>query len=320
MKKIISSTLILAALAVSFTGCLKDKGFDNHTYGINDPDTQPPGVGFPKAVASKVTIGVELDPNPQTVNDLVFVNVLAGEPAKTDVNITLVINDALRTNYNLNNSTNILQLPPSEYSVGLSLTIPAGQRFAQIPLILPSTNSLNPNDTYGLGLTISSVDGGYKIADNFKNLFIEVGVKNKYDGVYQLNGVHNRAPYLFPFETEVEMWTTGPASVAMYWPEVSDFGQPIGTAPGAISWYGNAVSPNFTFNPATNEVIGVSLQVGAAVTLGLVTLDATADANPDGPIYNRMDVGPPKKIYVAYQYNGNNLRRFYDTLTFKHAR
>ena len=77
MKKIISSTLILAALAVSFTGCLKDKGFENHTYGINDPDTQPPGVGFPKAVASKVTIGVELDPNPQTVNDLVFVNVLA---------------------------------------------------------------------------------------------------------------------------------------------------------------------------------------------------------------------------------------------------
>ncbi|HRG10601.1 MAG TPA: DUF1735 domain-containing protein, partial [Cyclobacteriaceae bacterium] len=113
MKKIISSTLILAALAVSFTGCLKDKGFENHTYGINDPDTQPPGVGFPKAVASKVTIGVELDPNPQTVNDLVFVNVLAGNPAKTDVHITMVVNDALRTTYNSANSTNILQLPPS---------------------------------------------------------------------------------------------------------------------------------------------------------------------------------------------------------------
>lgn len=320
MKKIISSTLILAALAVSFTGCLKDKGFDNHTYGINDPDTQPPGVGFPKAVSSKVTVGVELSTTPQTVNDLVFVNVLAGEPAKTDVNITLTLNDALRTAYNTANSTNILALPPANFNVALSLTIPAGQRFAQVPLILPSTNTLSPNDTYGIGFTIASVDGGYKIADNFKNLFVEIGVKNKYDGVYRLNGVHNRSPYTFPFETEVEMWTTGPASVAMYWPDAGDFGQPIGVAPGAISWYGNAVSPNFTFNPATDEIIGVSLQVGAAVTLGMVTLDNTPDMNPDGPIYNRMDAGPPKVIYATYQYNNNNLRRFYDTLTFLHAR
>jgi hypothetical protein len=39
MKKIISSSLILAILAVAFTGCLKDKNFDNHTLGLNDPDT-----------------------------------------------------------------------------------------------------------------------------------------------------------------------------------------------------------------------------------------------------------------------------------------
>ena len=320
MKKLISSTLILAALAVSFTGCLKDKGFDNHTYGINDPDTQPPGVGFPKAVSSKVTVGVELVTTPQTVNDLVFVNILAGQPAKTDVTITLTLNDAIRTAYNAANSTNILQMPAANFSLGSTIVIPAGQMNGQIPLVIPTTAGLSPNDTYGIGITISSADGGYKVADNLKNLFVEVGVKNKYDGVFRLNGVHNRSPYTYPFETEVEMWTTGPSSVAMYWPEVGDFGQPIGVAPGVLSWYGNAVSPNFTFNPANDQITGVNLQVGAAVTLGMVTMDNTADMNPDGPIVNRMDAGPPKTIYATYQYNNNNLRRFYDTLTFLHAR
>ena len=319
MKRILSSSLILAALAVAFTGCLKDKGFDNHTYGINDPDTQPPGVGFPRGVSAKYSVGVDLSATPQNINGVVYVNLEAGNPAKSDIHITLAINDALRTAYNTANGTNILALPSSAYSLTLSLTIPAGSRNVEVPLVLPNTSVLNPNDTYGLGITIASVDGGYLIASNLKNLFIEIGLKNKYDGVYRLNGVHNRSPYTFPFETEVEMWTTGASSVAMFWPDGGDFGQPIGTGPGSVNWYGNAVSPNFIFNPTTNECINVNLQVGAAVTLAMVTLDNTPDSNPDGPIYNRYEP-TPKKMYLTYQYNGNNLRRFYDTLTYLRKR
>lgn len=315
MKKILSSSLIVAALAVAFTGCLKDKGFDNHTYGINDPDSQPPGVGFPRGAAAKYTVGIDLSSAPQTLNGVVYVNLEAGNPASSDVHITLVLNDALRVAYNTANSTNILQLPASAYSLALTLTIPAGQRNAQVPIILPNTSVLDPNETYGLGLTISSVDGGYKIAENLKNLLIEIGLKNKYDGVYNLKGVHNRAPYLFPFETTVEMWTTGPSSVAMFWPDGGDFGQPIGTGPGAISWYGPAVSPNFQFDPITNLCTGVSGMPANAVTLDMVTNDQVADANPNGPIVNRYEPGP-KKMYLTFQYNGNDLRRFYDTLTY----
>lgn len=315
MKKILSTSLLVAAMAVAFTGCLKDKGFDNHTYGINDADSQPPGVGFPKAVSAKNSVGVDLSPTSQNVNDLVFVNLESGTPASSDVHITLAIDDAIRVAYNNANGTNIIQLPASAYSLALNLTIPAGQRFVQVPLVLPNTSVLNPNDTYGLGVKITAVDGGYRIAENLKNLFIEIGLKNKYDGVYRLQGIHNRTPYIFPFDTEVEMWTTGPASVAMFWPDGGDFGQPIGVAPGVPNWYGNAVSPNFHFNPATNECINVTLQVGAAVTLAMVTNDAVVDIHPDGPLYNRYEPGP-KKMYLNFQYNGNDLRRFYDTLTY----
>jgi hypothetical protein len=316
MKKIISASALFTAMLFILSGCLKDKGFENGLYGINDPDTQPPGIGFPRALASKYTVGVDLSASAQVVNGVLYVNLNGGQPATSDVTVTLQLNDALRTAYNTANGTNILPLPANLYNFPLTITIPAGQRNAQIPLNLVSTSSLDPNKTYGIGVTIASVSGGYNIAQNMRNLFIEIGLKNKYDGRWKLNGYHNRTPYTFPFETEVEMWTTGPSSVAMFWPDGGDFGQPIGVAPGQVNWYGPAVSPNFTFDPATNLVTGISGMPANAVTLDLVTNDQTADANPDGPIVNRFEAGPPKKIYVVFQYNGNNLRRFYDTLTY----
>ncbi|HWR33448.1 MAG TPA: DUF1735 domain-containing protein [Chitinophagaceae bacterium] len=315
MKRIFSSSLILAALTVAFSGCLKDKGFDNHSYGINDPDTQPPGVGFPRGAAAKYSLGVDLSSASQTVNGLVYVNLESGNPASSDVTVTLVLNDNLRIAYNTANSTNILAMPTALFSVALSITIPAGQRNAEVPLILPNTSTLDPNNSYGIGLTIASVTGGYTIAANLKNLFIEIGLKNKYDGRYNLKATHNRSPYNYNFTTTVEMWTTGPSSVAMFWPDGGDFGQPIGTGPGAVGWYGPAVSPNFQFNPVSNLCTLVTGMPANVVTLDMVTLDAVADHNPDGPIVNRYEPGP-KKMYLTFQYNGNNLRRFYDTLTY----
>lgn len=305
----------MAAIGMTLTGCLKDKGFNNFEYGINDPDTQPPGVGFPRAAAAKYSIGINLLSTPQELTGVVYVNLESGKPASSDVHVTLTLNDALRVAYNSDNGTNILAMPTSLFTLPLEVLIPAGQRNGEVAVTIPDASGLNPNNTYGIGVTISAVDGGYKIADNLKDLFIEIGVKNKYDGRYNLKGYHNRSPYTYPFNTTVEMWTTGPASVAMYWPAGGDFGQPIGTGPGAISWYGNAVSPNFEFNPATNICTGVTLQVGAAVTLAMVTDDQVADLNPNGPIVNRYEPGP-KKMYLTYQYNSNDLRRFYDTLTY----
>ena len=72
MKRIFITTTLFAALAVLFTSCLKDKGFDNGTYGINDPDTQPPGVGFPRAATAKFTVGINLSAAPQAIDGVVF--------------------------------------------------------------------------------------------------------------------------------------------------------------------------------------------------------------------------------------------------------
>jgi hypothetical protein len=317
MKKLLLFVSLFSGLVLLCTGCLKDKGFENGEYGINDPGSQPPGIGFPRAIAAKYNLGINLSSASQSAAGVVYVNLESGLPATSDIHITLTLNDALRTAYNAANGTNILALPPALFSVPLTLTIPAGQRNAQVPISFPNTSTLDPNSSYGLGISISTVDGGYLIAANLKNLFIEIGLKNKYDGVWDLKGLHNRAPYdQFPFHTEVEMHTTGPSSVALYWPDGPGYGQPIGTSPSGVGWYGDVMSPNFTFNPATDIVTGVTTYVGAGVTLAMVTSDNVADANPNGPIVNRFEAGPPKKMYLTFQYNGNDLRRFYDTLTY----
>ncbi len=184
MKKILSSSLILAILAVAFTGCLKDKGFDNRTYGINDPDTQPPGVGFPLAVNAKNTIGLEAStPTPQVANNIAWINLEGGLAAKSDVHLVLVLNDALRTAYNTANSANILSAA-GFFTIPLTATIPAGATGVNIPITVPTTVAMSPNSTYGFGVSISTVDGGYLIAKNLKDLLVEITVKNKYDGIY----------------------------------------------------------------------------------------------------------------------------------------
>jgi hypothetical protein len=141
---------------------------------------------FPLAKNEKNTVGLDAGiATNQQINNIAWVNLEGGTPAKSDVHITLVINDALRTAYNTAHSANILSAA-GFYNVALTATIPAGATGVNIPLNIPSTVAMNPNNTYGVGLTITSVDGGYRIANNLKDLFIEITVKNKYDGVYSV--------------------------------------------------------------------------------------------------------------------------------------
>lgn len=272
MKRLLLTTSLFATLTVLFTSCLKDKGFDNGTYGINDPDTQPPGVGFPLAAQSKNTIGLDAGvATNQAINNIVFINLETGTPAKSDVTVTLVLNDALRTAYNTANGTTILAIPTAYYNLSLTVVIPAGATGGQVPVNIPTTVPLDPSNSYGLGLTISSVTGGYTIAQNLKNLFLEFTLKNKYDGKYGLEiNTKGWAAYgitddnvFYPWGTATEsinLITGGPNSVRFFdeW-GFGDFIQVCRTGVGGTGASGfGATAPRYTFNTATNELTNVS--------------------------------------------------------------
>jgi hypothetical protein len=189
MKKIFLSTMLLAALSLGFTSCLKDKGFDNHEYGINDPDSSPKGVGFPEAYSAEATINsINPSTSSQTIDAVAVL--LLGAPAGQDIHVNLVANQSLVTDYNTNNGTNFITFPAGSYSIpSMKVTIPAGSRIGYLKVTVPSTAPLTFSDIYGLGFSIASVDeAGYNIAANLKNIVIGVNVKNQYDADYRTTG------------------------------------------------------------------------------------------------------------------------------------
>lgn len=300
MKKILSTTLLFTALAVAFTGCLKDKGFENNEYGINDPDTQPPGVGFPLGANKKNTVGLNVQATTQVVDDIVFVNLNAGIVAPADITVTLVLDSNIVRNYNTENGTSIKVLNYSLFTVGTTVTIPAGARNAQIPINVPSTLMLDPNSSYGVGIRINAVSGNYVIASNLRNLMVEFTIKNRYDGRYNLRGYHNRPTLDLPYNQTVWMITTGPNSVAMWWPALPGFAHPLN---GGTTYYGSFTT-NFYFNLATNQMTAWDW-TPFATTLP-VALDPSSRYDPNDKI-----------IYFWGWYNNNpSARAFFDTLRY----
>lgn len=301
MKKIFSTTTLIIALSMAFTSCLKDKGFENNEYGINDPDTQPPGVGFPLAASKKYTVGLNVSGSNQEINDVVFVNLNAGVTAPSDIQVTIALDSQLVKDYNTANGTAIKVMNYSLFSLPTTtITIPAGAKNAQIPINVPSTLMLDPNSSYGVGIKIASVSGNYLIAGNLKNLMLEFTIKNKYDGKYNLRGYHNRVPYEAPYDENVNMVTTGPNSVTMFWPSAGLYAHPIA---GGTGYYGSFTT-NFYFDLVTNNFIGWD-QVPYPASV-------TWQYNPSSR-YDPVD----KIIYAHFWYNNNpGARAFFDTLRY----
>ena len=307
MKKLLLKTTFFAAIAVLATGCLKDKGFEDHEYGINDPDDSPAAVGFPLGARAANIVGIEVSANPQIISTEPVITLFSGEPAPNDINITLTLNPGLVAAHNAANNANVLDMPTNLFSFQtMNVVLPAGQRMVTVPITISNSTSLDPTKAYGIGVTISSADAGYTIAENFKNLLLIFNIKNKYDGIYKLFGVHNRPGLNAPYRNvTVHLVTTGPDKVKMYWPAIGADAHPIN---GATTYYSNFTT-EFKFDLTTNKLLSVD--------------------NPYTPGSPPFTIGPAtdsrydpatKTIYAQYYYNANLQRMFTDTLIYQGPR
>ncbi len=296
MKKIILSLFL--GTAILATGCLKDDDYDNGAYGIV-PTGDTRGIGFTKRSVSSGVVGE------RTVQNLgpVVVTANSVNPPTTGINYTITSNPALVTA----TDPTLTVLPASLFSFSASGTIEAGKWADTLDVKVLDASTLDPLKKYGIALTIATSDNGYMIAANSKTVIVTISIKNRYDGKYSLDGYHNRTPYTFPYvDVEMDMETTGPNSVIFYYVDVSDYGHPIGVGPGLYSWYGTAISPEITFDLATNNVTSVRNVLGStAITL----------FTGPGSFPSRFDP-VTKTIYVSWNYAGNPLRAFFDTLTY----
>lgn len=320
MKKNRLSLLALSFVILALAGCIKDKGFDNNEYGIKDPAGVAKGVGFSLALNQSNSVGLDaISSTLQTVNDNVAVNLLNEEVAPRDVKVNFIIDNSIIDKYNTaiaNTTDSIRILKPIYYTLPSTfVTIPAGKRLGQIAIKIPTTVPLSLDSTYAIGLRIVSNDGGYIIAENMKTVLLKFSLKNRYDGIYRLKGYHNRTSpdYTIPYDVDIQMITTGPNSVVYFYPK--PIGPDVNAHPingNTGQYYGN-FAPNITFD-AVPDASGNYPAIGVTENYaGTLPMNIVAGSN------SRYEPAT-KKMYILFRYNANDLRRFYDTLTYKGPR
>jgi len=232
----------------------------------------------------------------------------------TTSTVILAADDAILPKYNLENETEFIPLPanlgivsPAISGGQITLNFAAGDQGIPIRIDIPNSGNFDFSKHYALAFRVESISGTGTLSAAAKDTIVcEILAKNKYDGLYTLKGVHNRDPYTFPYETEMQMQTRGASSVAFYWPEAGSAGHPIGVGPGETSWYGAAIAPVIVFDPVTNLITSV-FNAGGATPITMFT-GAGANSNKYDPA--------TKTIYVSWNYNNNPLRAFFDTLTY----
>ncbi len=207
MKKYIKLTFLGALMAVSFSGCLKDKGFDNGQYGVQVIEKK--AVALPQAGTIKYAI-FSSDAS-QIIAAPTFSAESINKPT-SDIKVKFALKPDL-----VAADPDLTLLPAEEYSINLDGVIKAGQVVDTLELEIKKSSNLDPNKIYGLGLELVSADNGYQVAANLKEVLIKIAVKNKYDGIYKVTGAFKDlaaagASFTARYPLTYFLVTTGPSS------------------------------------------------------------------------------------------------------------
>jgi len=310
MKRI-SNLSFLLLITLSLASCLKDKDYVDGKIGHKIDDQNIIELARPSSASRQTTIALDIV-NKDTIVRLIPVRLASGKVAANDIIITLdtsrtsqYVNANYADNHALTNFTSAIGTLES----GLSVTIPKGSNEGFISVKLNSSK-FNPSNQYVLAYNIASVgDPNYQKSGLLDSHVFIFSAKNKYDGVYELTGYHNRVPYTFPYvDIEMHLVTLTGNSVGVYWPEAGDWGHPIGVGVGQVSWYGNGIAPVFVLDLATNQVTSAFNQGATVITL-------YTSATGPGAMANKYDPAT-KTLEVSWNYGNNPLRGFFDTFKY----
>ena len=197
-------------------------------------------------------------------------DVPSGAALNSASTVILQKDDALLTAYNTENETEFIPLPTT-----LATTVPAAAADGKITLEfapgdfsktitvnVPDATKFDFSKQYAVAYKLVSVTGTGAISQAVgKEIVVQVGVKNKYDGVYEvtalspmLDVVNAAFTGYYPFSYELR--TSGANSCLCYDKTVwADYMHPMLNA-GATSGYGSFGLEVF-FDPATNKIIDV---------------------------------------------------------------
>ncbi|MBB6498539.1 BT_3987 domain-containing protein [Pedobacter cryoconitis] len=275
---------------IGLSSCLKNKNaqpdFSSVTPVVEIPVNAPAGNGGGNSLIASFTV----DP---ALSDYVFyVNYAAPAANANDLKITLAVDPTALATYNTTNSTTLPILPSNGYVVPTTVTIPAGQRKVQVPIKI-NTSVLDPTLAYALPITITDASGVI-ISKNFASLILNIVLKNKYDGKYNLKGSILRAGdnvlsgNFKGYSKSLTTFGVNSVQFGQIWADGSNTGGIDGLT--------------LTVDPATNKVKVTSTTNAAVVNL---------------PTYDNRYDPATKTFFVSFYWGtGPTNRAATDTLTY----
>ncbi len=269
--------LLVGFLAAFFQSCVKKQNFfSSNAASTEQTIVKVLGGGAPGTVFSQNPIDFIATPKQ------LLAATIRRDPADQAsllTTMTVVVKDDTAAVRAVNAS--FVNMPSSLYTISVpktggiggtfNLVFQPGEFSKEIYITVPDPTQLNPSSQYGLGFTITSVDGGGLISAN-NSIVVEVGAKNKYDGKYSLTWTNyhpSSNPGYTGGSTVIEMHTTGGNSCKMWWPDAGAYCMPA-ILGGSPSYFG-IQEPEYTVNPVTNAVTVQNVAVGAVTFYSMAT-------------------------------------------------
>jgi Domain of unknown function (DUF1735) len=257
--------IILSALIVGFfmSSCIKE----DINEGITN--TEQTIVKLPQG--EDEIYAFALDAVPGEI-DLEVLDVRRDVKSESDLSKTNIVkispNPTAIADYNAAHGTSLQEftqytLDPATPFDGQNWSVTFGPGdFARAIKIKFDPATLDLTQRYAMAFKISD-PGGLAISGTKSTALVEIAVKNKYDGMYELTGTMvdlSNATLTGYFPQEVAFVTTGSSSVVMIPTELGIPGHLI-LSGGALSYYGS-YGPTFNFDPATDKVATVTNSYG----------------------------------------------------------
>jgi len=280
--------LFAAAIVVGFSSCLKDKEFEDHTYGHTGVEGgKIIELGFLNSQAHIDNKAVDFEDRELNLK-YVTVRLAAKDPAPEDIVVTL---DTTGTNakldaYNDANDKNYERFPNSFYSFpnGLKVTIKKGEREGYL-MVKTNAIAFDPSSTYGLAFFIANVDKpGYTVSGNFDEFITTIGAKNKYDGQYEITGTLVDANGLYkgdygdPAGPRIYNLITVGGNTGLFYDVSWDYANYIVVSIATGGGANTGIRPQITFDPTTNKVVGM---INANTPSTVVTVGSGSQFNED---------------------------------------
>jgi hypothetical protein len=293
-------SLLTLVLAMTTTGCLKDKAYDNGLIQSQaNSNIKVISLGVTTSSAANFLTLAYSNSNTDTVVSLFQVELGGPVDAPTDIHVTVGTDDALVDS--LNASNNNTGNGPSDYTVPTkytivnpTVTIPKGGRGGYLQIKFVPSDLIGQD--YAIGFVIKSVtEPGYTISGNLNTGVVSVIIKNIWDGLYNAKGFFMHPSLGGPFVfANLPLSTSGTFSVDME-------AQPYSA--GLLG-----VFPRLTIDPVTNVVTVTSVNGGPPFS------------GPSQAGYpNRYDPAT-KTFFINFGYTTSAPREAWDTLTYSGPR